>query len=273
MTGAKRTHAYTFFRQNFAPRPGSRLKDMGHCPLPMQDDLQARAVERLAHIRKLRRRNRKLKQRRPLVARLPTLRDVGAAVGRGLARLIAPAIVLVGLAALAGGGFLAYRWVRTSPRFAVGQVEVTGNRRVTSAEILRRAGISAGTNVFSIGLPEVERAFFARHPAEGAALVRQALAVAALWAARGDRPPLGEIHVAGTGLTLYTRDGAVAVRLGRIGVTPGPGELDGRFDRFDVVWSALAPEERAAARTIHLDSPARPDRVTVRLADARAGER
>ncbi len=61
----------------------------------------------------------------------------------------------------------------------------------------------------------------------------------------------------------------MAIELGRLsGVGPEADALiAASMNRFDATWSALTPAERAAAKTIHLDSRTRPDRVTVTLGD------
>jgi hypothetical protein len=83
------------------------------------------------------------------------------------------------------------------------------------------------------------------------------------------------VHLDSAGVTVFTISpfrpfqpsrGGTAVRLGRA----AGAELDARLTRFDVIWgAALAEDERREIRTIHLDSPTRPDRVTVRLAETR----
>lgn len=71
---------------------------------------------------------------------------------RWFGRLAAPALAL-GLIAL---GFAATNRVRrfltTSPVFAVHQVLVSGNHRVSGAEIVRVMALSPGTNVFTVDL-------------------------------------------------------------------------------------------------------------------------
>jgi cell division protein FtsQ len=285
--------------------------------------------------------NRKLPQRRPWRTRLPSVRALGRGARAGL-RAAAPTLCVLGaLAGLGTGAMFAARWLRTSPRFALRTIDVTGNSRVATSALLRRAGIAAGANLFSVpiratearlrsdpwiaeaevrrrlpdglaihvverqpaalvlaagaaagstagatglyladaaghvfkraavdagegaGLPVVsglERHLFADEPELAAQLVRRALDLAAAWRAK-DRPPLGEVHVGKDGLTLYTLDGATAVALGR------PADDAAALRRFDATWAALPPDERAQARTIHLDSRTRPDRVTVSFAD------
>jgi cell division protein FtsQ len=121
------------------------------------------------------------------------------------------------------------------------------------------------------GLPVVtgiERRLFTDHPPAAHALVRYALGLVAAWGTTPGRPAIGEVHLDEDGATLFTWQGGVGVRLGR--VVPGegsrPGQLETRLRRFDEVWAALSEEERAAVRTVYLDGTTRPDRVTVRLA-------
>lgn len=278
--------------------------------------------------------NRKLRQRRPLRARLPTPGQVWAATAAG-ARRTAPLLAGVfALAAVGMGGWRAWAWAKSSPRFALRELVVEGNARVTLETIRRRTGIAPGDNVFAMDLGEVEaaleadpwveraevsrrlpdrlhiaiverrpaavvllgapyladaegrmfkrarfelgeadglvvitgieRSLFAARREVGEALVRTALDVARRWHADPERPALGEIHVSRRGLVLYTLEDAVAIRIGRDPVA----QLEARLERFDLIWAALGPEERGLARAIHLDSLTRPDRVTVRLAEA-----
>ncbi len=281
--------------------------------------------------------NRKLRQRRAwrMRVRLPDWRIVGQSAWGG-ARRMAPVLAVLFAVGLAGlGGWRGWVWLTHSPRFAIRNVVVTGNTRVTHDEIAGHAGMATGANLFKVSMqsiarsvesnPWIEEARVSRqmpdalrievserkpagllvvdaaylvdaegHPfkradlAEGeadglvvvtgldrttwtrdtlgsAAAVKEALTVAARWHAEPGRPLVGEVHVARTGITLYTLEGAVAVRLGR-----ARGEdLAARLRRFDAIWAALSEEERAVAKTIYLDSATRADRVTVELADAR----
>ena len=88
--------------------------------------------------------------------------------------------------------------------------------------------------------------------------IHEALGVIQAW---GARPPIGEAHVDPVnGVTLYV-GGGVGVRLG----TPGD-DLPARLHRFDAVWAALESSGEKP-RLIYLDNRARPDRVTVKLAN------
>src|SRR5215471_18492252 len=100
--------------------------------------------------------NRKLKQRRPLRARMPGRAAVGRAVRDGL---VAAAPFLLGAAGFFGlvlGGVAGYRWLTTSPRFALRAIAVSGNQHVSDAAIARRAGVAVGQNVFGVPLRAAE---------------------------------------------------------------------------------------------------------------------
>ena len=149
----------------------------------------------------------------------------------------------------------------------------------------KRARIEDGEADGLVAVTGISRELFARSPESARALVRQGIEVADAWrlapsgvpgggssgsARRGaesppsTRPRAGEVHLDPRGATLYTHDAAVAIALGRArGV-----DLSSRVTRFDAIWDGLDDHERARARRIHLDSPGRPDRVTVRLAEA-----
>jgi cell division protein FtsQ len=108
----------------------------------------------------------------------------------------------------------------------------------------------------------VERDAFLAEPEQARAHVLEALTVAEAWRAEASRPALGEVHWDKLlGVTAYTRERAVGVRLGR---AESANELESRLRRFDRVWAALA-ESGESPRLIYLDNRARPDRVTVKL--------
>jgi POTRA domain, FtsQ-type/Cell division protein FtsQ len=280
--------------------------------------LRARAVPR----------NRRIRQRRRLRSVLPTPRAVMAAAGRRLRRAVPAMIALLAAAGVVAGLWLGVRWLQSSPRFALRRIEVEGNSHVTREEILRRAGIAVGLNVFTLPLREAEerirqspwvadvrlerrlpdgiaiavtergpaamvqsdgklylvdatgrpfkralidrgegagllvvsgvgRGLFRDDAAAATALTGYALRVVADWRTAPDRPAIGEVHVGRDGVTLYTLEGATAIAVGR-------GER-GAFDRFDDVWNALSPDERAAARTIFLNGRTRTGRAVVTL--------
>jgi cell division protein FtsQ len=60
------------------------------------------------------------------------------------------ALAIVAVASLLGAGALGVRWLLTSPRFAVAEVEVRGTSRLAAAEIVAAAGIRPGVNLWRI---------------------------------------------------------------------------------------------------------------------------
>lgn len=127
----------------------------------------------------------------------------------------------------------------------------------------KRAALEAGE---ATGLPVVTglpREVWRKDPEAAAAAARLGLTLATRWNQDGARPRVGEVNLDTTGVTLYTAEHAVALRLGRI----DPAALDERLARFDATWRALSDDERATAQVVYLDS-SRTDRVTVKLAAA-----
>jgi cell division septal protein FtsQ len=284
--------------------------------------------------------NRRLPQRRPLRARLRSARAaVGVGLGqagRGLARVL-PFLVLAALVAGVGTGVMAaWRWLKTTPAFALERVTVEGHGHVTPEAVIVASGVVIGQdNLFAlstdtlaerierlpwvadaevvrdlphglrvrvtereargllvldaaylldadgrpfkraaletgeaVGLPVVtglDRAAWQRDADQAAAASRLAIELTSRWNRDRERPAVGEANLSPLGVTLYTAEHAVALRLGRI----TPAALEGRLARFDAAWSGLSDDERDKAQIVYLDSDTRHDRVTVKLADAR----
>src|SRR5262249_37220304 len=121
----------------------------------------------------------------------------------------------------------------------------------------KRADIATGEGGGLIVVSGIPRPLFISDPPAAAALVKRGLDAALTWGAQPGRPELGEVHIDRDGVTLYTKEGALAIALGE---APEP-ELPARLERFDTIWTALSPSERETLRTIHLDSATHPDRV------------
>jgi cell division protein FtsQ len=78
-------------------------------------------------------------------------------------RLARVALVVSVSCALVVGGYRAYRWLRTSPRFALKAVTFRGIRHANEHELCRLAGLTPGLNLFAVDLKAVQRAM-AMHP-------------------------------------------------------------------------------------------------------------
>lgn len=78
------------------------------------------------------------------------------------------ALAFLAVGSLVGAGAVGVRWLVTSPRFAVSEVEVRGASRLPAAEIIAASGIRGGVNLWKIDARAAAAAV------EGLAAVRRA---------------------------------------------------------------------------------------------------
>jgi cell division protein FtsQ len=71
-------------------------------------------------------------------------------LARRARRLVPVALAAVVVLALSGAGALGARWLLTSPRFAVAEVEVRGASRLAAEEIIAASGIRRGVNLWRL---------------------------------------------------------------------------------------------------------------------------
>jgi cell division protein FtsQ len=96
--------------------------------------------------------NRRRETPATLWSRVPGPRKIANGCGRIVRRSL-PGLAALGIAAvIAGGVYAGYRFVTTSERFAITSIEVRGNSRVTSDELLAALPIHTGDNVFTADL-------------------------------------------------------------------------------------------------------------------------
>lgn len=76
----------------------------------------------------------------------------GAAMRSVAAMLLRLVGALAVAAALGWGAWAGYAWLRTSPRFAVKSLAFTGVSHAGEEELVRRAQLVAGTNIFAVDL-------------------------------------------------------------------------------------------------------------------------
>ena len=96
-------------------------------------------------------------RRRPesIWTKLPKPAVVAEACGRTLRRSV-PLVVGAGvLCAVGGTAWAGYRFVTTSPRFAVTTIEVRGNQHLTRDELVGTLPVRLGDNVFSADLDQI----------------------------------------------------------------------------------------------------------------------
>jgi cell division protein FtsQ len=265
----------------------------------------------------------------PLRARLPSPAKLIGSCGHTLRRAAPAMLALVGIGAVGAGAYAGYRFLTTSPQFAVTAIDVRGTHVLGADELRARLPFTVGANVFGTDLAGAEAALaqepwiaevhvgrelphtivvdvrerepaaivdldglyladrtghvfkraalergegaglpivtglgrdrWSADPDAGAEQVAHALTALADWRVDTARPPVAEVHLDPGGLTLYTTDSAVAIRLG-----DADGDaLAARMHTFDRAWAALSPDERGRARAIHVDNHTRPDHVTV----------
>lgn len=108
-----------------------------------------------------RRKRRNRRKAGPLRSRIPDRATIARGLRRGLRAALPYLAVAGGVAAVGTGGWLGYRWLLTSDRFALEAIEVRGNERAGEARILARLPAAEGDNIFRIDLGtatgEVER--------------------------------------------------------------------------------------------------------------------
>lgn len=138
---------------------------------PGSDDARVPRVSRLT-IRTVKNGNRR--QRVPLRDRLPPPRQIVDACGRALRRVGPSVLALALIAAIGAAGWFGYRWITTTPRFAVATIEVRGNHAVDADDVRARLPFAPGANIFRIDTGAAERAL-AADPWVARATVRRRL--------------------------------------------------------------------------------------------------
>ncbi len=98
-------------------------------------------------------------RRRPgtLWSRLPKPALIADGCGRALRRSVPALAALAVLGAIGGTAWAGYRFVTTSPRFAIEEISVRGNHRLTADQVRAALPARVGDNVFSTNLDTVAR--------------------------------------------------------------------------------------------------------------------
>lgn len=96
----------------------------------------------------------KKNRRRPgsVWSRLPRPRVVADACGRALRRSLPALAATAGITVIGVGAWAGYRFVTTSPRFAITSIEVTGETHLTGDQIRAAIPVALGDNVFATNL-------------------------------------------------------------------------------------------------------------------------
>jgi cell division protein FtsQ len=96
------------------------------------------------------------RRRTPLVARVPGPRRIGQWVLRTARRSLPILAVLAVTLAAGAAGTWARIWVATSPRFAVTEINIKGNRALEVGQVRASMGLRGGENIFALDLVELE---------------------------------------------------------------------------------------------------------------------
>jgi len=82
-------------------------------------------------------------------SRLPKSGAIADACGRALRRSLPAAAAVAVLGVLGSGGWAGYRWLTTSPRFAITAITIEGTHHVALGDLRARLPIHTGDNVFA----------------------------------------------------------------------------------------------------------------------------
>ncbi len=89
--------------------------------------------------------------------RLPGPRAVASSLVGG-ARFAAPMIIAVAaVGSLGAGAYYGHRWLVTSDRFAVSEIQLRGNQRLSDDHVRAVLGTTPGENIFRLDLSDLER--------------------------------------------------------------------------------------------------------------------
>jgi cell division protein FtsQ len=84
------------------------------------------------------------------------VRAVIDACGRALRRSVPAMLALVGIGAAAGGAYEGYRFLTSSPRFAITEIEIHGAHVLDPVALRARLGFTTGDNIFLAPLAGAE---------------------------------------------------------------------------------------------------------------------
>ncbi len=112
--------------------------------------------------------NRRRAPSTALWARVPRPAAVANACGRALRRALPALIGLVVIGAIGGTAWAGYRFVTTSPQFAITQIQVRGNHHVPDAQVRAALPVALGDNVFAANLGTVTHELLANPWVDGA---------------------------------------------------------------------------------------------------------
>jgi cell division protein FtsQ len=109
-----------------------------------------------------------------VASRRPSRREIVDACGRALRRSLPALAATCAIGIVCGALWLGYRFVTTSPRFAITEIQVAGNARLSADEIRDAMPIAIGDNIFAADLASLGDAL-RTHPWIASAEVKRIL--------------------------------------------------------------------------------------------------
>lgn len=88
---------------------------------------------------------------------MPKPAVIADACGRAARRTVPAVIATVAVTAIGTGAWLSYRFVTTSPQFAITAIEVKGAQHLTDAQVRAVLPVQVGDNVFASDLDSISR--------------------------------------------------------------------------------------------------------------------
>lgn len=110
----------------------------------------------------------------PLLERLPSRATLRERLGRAGRAMLPGALTLVALGGVCGSVALGYRWLTSSPRFALAELDVRGAATLGEADVRSALTPAMGQNLFRVPLDALERRLRAE-PWVASAAVRRRL--------------------------------------------------------------------------------------------------
>ncbi len=196
---------------------------------------------------------------------MPKPAQIADACGRALRRSLPAIVGGAVLAVIGGSAWAGYRWITTTPRFAITEISVRGASHLRPEQIRAELPVHAGDNVFATDLGEVSRALHANPwiaDADVARVLPHTLAIEVRERTPVALAELGGLYLVGADGRPFKRasddeakDLPVVTGLDRAGYLADPAgtaaQIRGALAAL-ATWSAGG--DRPAIRELHLDA-------------------
>ena len=205
-------------------------------------------------------------RRRPgsVWSRLPKSGAITDACGRALRRSLPAVAAVAALGVIGGGGWAGYRWLTTSPRFAITAITIAGTHHAAPEDLRAQLPIHPGDNVFA-GLAGVSRAVRANPWVAGAEVHRilpHTIAIEIREHAAAAIVALGELYLADASghpfkrAELETGEGEglpIITGIERTSYAANPDAAAATVREAISAWSSWQSAVRPAIGEVHVD--------------------